>query len=151
MPTDMPVALQVPATFANRLALSVGQQAVVYVMHVKAPSIQAAPGCPPCPPYPAPPTAPTAPPAASPGTGTNYQGPPLTPGSPTGGGHVTPMAAWICPPGAPPMMTTATVSGTLAFAGTDYLVIRVPATGGACTDVLIPYNAVGMIVLPAGI
>jgi hypothetical protein len=38
------------------------------------------------------------------------------------------------------------VSGTLAFAGADYLAIRVPA-GGVCRDVVIPYNAVGMIVL----
>jgi hypothetical protein len=44
------------------------------------------------------------------------------------------------------MMGTAVVSGTLAFAGADYLVVRIPA-GAVCKDILVPYNAVGVIVL----
>jgi hypothetical protein len=41
---------------------------------------------------------------------------------------------------------TATVTGTLGFAGLDYLVIRI-LVDHICTDILIPYNAIGMIVL----
>ena len=46
-----------------------------------------------------------------------------------------------------PERGTAVVSGTLAFAGTDYLIIRVPH-GNVCIDILIPYTAIGMIVVP---
>ena len=72
----------------------------------------------------------------------------MTPGIPPGGGHVTPIPMALgCEPGRPPMpmMGTAVVSGTLAFAGVDYLVIRIPA-GAVCRDILIPYDAVGMII-----
>ena len=151
MPTiDTPVALQLPGTLAERLTMAVGQMVAVYLMNVHAPSIIGGP-CP-CPPYPPAPPAPTppAPPAVpSPGEGSAWGGPPLTPGIPPGGGHVTPIPlAWECEPGKPPtpMMGTAVVSGTLAFAGADYLVIRIPA-GAACKDILVPYNAVGVIVL----
>lgn len=69
------------------------------------------------------------------------------PGAPGPTGNVGPIIlGWGCEPGHGPATGTAVVSGTLAFAGADYLAIRVPA-GGVCRDVVIPYNAVGMIVL----
>jgi hypothetical protein len=43
-------------------------------------------------------------------------------------------------------MGTAVVSGTLAFAGADYLVVRVPVAA-TCHDIIIPYNAVGMVLV----
>lgn len=151
---DAPVALQLPGTLMERLTMALGQMVEVYLMHVHAPSIIGAP-CP-CPPYepaPIPPApAPAAPPSATPSGGSAWGGPPLTPGVPPGGGHVTPIPLTsVCGPGAgpAPCMGTAVVSGTLGFAGIDYLVIRIPA-GTECRDILIPYNAVGMIVLGRG-
>jgi hypothetical protein len=44
------------------------------------------------------------------------------------------------------MMETAAVSGTLAFVGVDYIIVRVPTMGG-CMDLLIPINAIGSVVI----
>lgn len=145
--TDKPVALQLPGTLRERLTMAVGQMVVVYLRCVWAHPIIGGPE--PCPPYGPAPPAPTPPIIPSPGAGGAWAGPPLTPGIPPGGGHLVPIPmAWGCEPGKPPMpmMGTAVVSGTLAFAGVDYLAIRIRA-GMACRDILIPYNAVGMIVL----
>lgn len=144
MPTiDKPRALQLPGTLMERLAAAAGQTVVVYLMNVHAPSIVGGPGI--CPPYEqAPPVV-----TPSPGAGGAWGGPPLTPGIPPGGGHLGPIPlVWECGPGKQPtpMMGTMSVSGTLAFAGVDYLVIRIPVCEG-CQDILIPYNAVGMIIL----
>ncbi|HHY76794.1 MAG TPA: hypothetical protein GX500_08545 [Firmicutes bacterium] len=152
MPTvDKPKALQLPETLMARLSMSLGEPVTVYLMGVHAPPIVASGPCPPYEPMPEP-TPPPMPGLPSPGTGTGpgFAGPPLTPGIPPGGGHVGPIPplAWDCPPGKqPPLqhMATATVTGTLAFAGMDYLVIRIPVDH-TCTDILIPYSAVGMIV-----
>lgn len=149
--TEKPKALQLPGTLIERLSLALGQTVTVYLMNVHAAPIVGAGPCPPYEPLPPPPTPPPTPELPSPGTGTGpgFAGPPLTPGIPPGGGHVGPLPplSWECPPGKPPAhpMGTATVTGTLAFAGLDYLVIRIPVNQ-ICTDILIPYNAIGMIV-----
>lgn len=142
MPTaDMPKALQLPNTFAERLANALGQRVVVYLKCVHAPSIIGGPGY--CPPYP---------PGMAPGEESAWGGPPLTPGVPPGGGHVGPIPVPLgreCEPERPemPMMGTAFVVGTLGFVGADYLIIRVP-DGTMCRDILIPYNAIGMVLFP---
>jgi hypothetical protein len=43
------------------------------------------------------------------------------------------------------MMGTAVVRGILVAAGPDFLAVRV-GQNAACRDILIPYNAVGMII-----
>lgn len=140
---DKPEALQVPRTLMDRLAADVGNRVVVYLMHVHAESIIGGPG--PCPPYP-----PAPPPQAPVPGGGAWGGPPLTPGVPPGGGHLGPIPlvplAWECEPGKypEPMMETAMVSGTLAFVGPDFIVIRVPDCM-TCKDIIIPYNAIGLI------
>lgn len=148
---EKPKALQLPGTLMERLSMALGQTVTVYLMNVHAASIVASGPCPPYEPLPPGPTPPPTPGLPSPGTGTGpgFAGPPLTPGIPPGGGHVGPLPplSWDCPPGKPPArpMGTTTVTGTLAFVGLDYLVIRVPVNH-VCTDILIPYTAVGMIV-----
>ena len=65
-------------------------------------------------------------------------------------GNVGPLAMGLgCEPGRQPapMMGTVVVSGTLAFAGADYLVLRIPAWN--CRDILIPYDAIGTVI-PGG-
>jgi len=47
------------------------------------------------------------------------------------------------------MMRTVVLYGVLAFAGADYLDLHLPATATEFKEVLVPYNAVGMI-LPGG-
>lgn len=142
---DRPEALQLPGMMMERLTAAVGQTVVVYVKHVHAPPIVGAPGV--CPPYVPTPPGPGGPTPGA-GGGSAWGGPPLTPGVPPGGGHVGPIPmAWECDPCRRPMMGTAVVSGTLGFAGVDYLVIRIPVDS-TCADILIPYSAVGMIVLP---
>lgn len=140
------VPLQLPEDFGGRLTAFLGQFVSVYLMNVHAPSIISEPRL--CPPYPTPPTPPTPPPPVtpSPGQGGAFGGPPLTPGIPPGGGHVTPipMAAWCGPP-QPEMKGTTIVIGTLAFVGTDYIVVRI-ALKDACQDVLIPFTAIGKVV-----
>ena len=144
--TDKPKALHLPrGTLMDRLNLLLGQMVVVYLMSVHAPSIIATGPCPPYGPEPGLPT-------GGQGAGGAWAGPPLTPGIPPGGGHLGPIPIpfgyWDCEPEKPaPERGTAVVSGTLAFAGTDYLIIRVPH-GNVCIDILIPYTAIGMIVVP---
>jgi hypothetical protein len=149
---DKPKALQLPSSLMERLSLALGQWVTVYLMHVRSAPIVGSGPCPPYEPLPPGPPPPPTPGQPSPGVGTGpgFAGPPLTPGIPPGGGHVGPLPplAWECPPGkAPaPHVGTGTVTGTLAFAGVDYLVIRIPVNQ-TCADILIPYNAIGMIVL----
>jgi hypothetical protein len=47
------------------------------------------------------------------------------------------------------MMGTTVLNGVLAFAGADYIDLHVPLAGVECREVLIPYNAIGMV-LPGG-
>ena len=126
--SDKLEAMQVmPATLMERLALAVGQPVVVYLMGVHA-HIAVTP------PHPGWPTAPYA------------TAPPWCPPMP-GPGPCPPMPG---PAPAPtPVIGTAVVSGVLVFAGVDYIAVRV-GTGTACRDVLIPYNAIGMII-PGGL
>ncbi len=146
--------LQMPGTFMARLGTLLGQPVVIYLRGVHAHMVMEVPGqpCPgPCPPF-VPPTEPgmTGPAAGSPGVGPGFGGPPLTPGVPPGGGHVTPLEPFAgrCEPapGPRPGMGTTVLNGTLVFAGADYLVLRA-AMGARCVDFLVPYMAVGMIVL----
>jgi len=140
--TDKVEALQVvPGTLRERLMQLVGQPVVVYLMGVHAhlavmpphpgwpaePYVAAPPWCPPSPgPGPCPPRPGPYPPAPEPAP---------------------------CP-GPMPMMGTAVVRGVLVFAGTDFLAVRVAADmcpgivgpNAGARDVLIPYQAVGMIV-----
>lgn len=174
MPIDKPEALQLGGTLSGTLGGFIGQVVSVYLLHVRAPVAmgtpvpgqcppQPAPGqpCPPrpapgvpCPPYPSAPVT-GGPAVAGPGGGTVTGGTPIIPGSPCPSGNVGPIPlrpadgcpaalSWVCEPGYARMMTTV-VTGTLAFAGVDYLVIRV-RVDSACRDVVIPYNAVGAVV-----
>lgn len=89
----------------------------------------------------------TTPAVAGPGAGTITGGTPIIPGAPGPTGEVGPIVMSLR--GEPESYSaagTAVVSGTLAFAGADYLVVRVPV-GAACRDLVIPYNAVGMILV----
>lgn len=153
--TDNIRILQLADMFAGALTPWVGQPVVVYLKHVSRESIagvpQPPPGqYPPCPPYP-PAPAPT-PGAGGPGiTG----GTPIVPGSPGGSGNVGPItgspigstALWGClPEPHDEHGETAVVAGTLRFVGADYLIVGVPRPGG-CTDLLIPFTAIGMIVM----
>ncbi len=134
------VALQLPGTLMERLQQLIGQPVLVYLsgvhVHLMGGLPHSAPGgysevsvlswpCPrpgrPCPPGP------------GPGPGPCPPWPPLPPPEPG-----------PCP--GPAMMGTAVVAGTLAFAGADYLALNAPLEG-ACREVLIPYTAVGMIVV----
>lgn len=128
---DKPEAMQLPRTLMERLGIAVGNPAVVYLRGVHA---QFWPGVPPLPPW-------------SPAPGMS--------GSPAPGAPGT----W-CPPGPPgpvpgpggpggAMMGTTVLNGILVFAGADYLALHVPLTGVSFREVLIPYNAIGMI-LPGG-
>ena len=120
-------ALLLLGTLRERLGLSVGYPATVYLKGVHA---QLLLGMPPA---------------------------PGMPGSPASGVPGT----W-CPPGPTPgpgpgpspghggtMMGTAVLNGVLAFAGADYINLHVPMAGASYREVLIPYNAIGMI-LPGG-
>jgi len=151
--TDNIRTLQLADMFAGTLAAWVGQPVVVYLKHVSAESLAGVPQPPPGPYAPCPPYPPTpAPGAGGPGiTG----GTPIVPGSPGGSGNVGPItgspigsaALWRCPPEpCPDGMGTAVVAGTLRFVGADYLIVGVPHPGG-CTDLLIPYTAIGMITM----
>ncbi|MGI6642574.1 MAG: hypothetical protein ACOX3V_00925 [Bacillota bacterium] len=166
--------LQMPGTFMARSGGCVGQTIVVYLRGVHAPLVVEMPG--PCPPAPCPPGVPgpcppgvpepsppevcpppvrptgpgmTGPAGSSPGIGPGFGGPPLTPGVPPGGGHVTPFellaGRWESAPCPESEMGTTILSGTLAFAGADYLVLRI-AMNGCCADILVPYMAIGMAV-----
>lgn len=134
--SDKIEALQVvPGTLRERLTQLVGQQVTVYLMGVHAHRLAVTPPHPgwsptpmgllPPPPW-CPPSPGPAPPC--PGPTPPYPGPTPPP----------------CP-GPEPMMGTAVVSGVVVFAGADFLAVRVGAMPGA-RDVLIPYNAVGLIV-----
>ncbi|MGE5579411.1 MAG: hypothetical protein ACM3WU_05125 [Bacillota bacterium] len=148
--------LQVADVFAGALMALIGQPVVVYLMHVSAESLEGVPMPPkgpyePCPPYPAPPPTP-APVAGGPSiTG----GTPIIPGAPGPTGNVGPImgspigsaSLWGMPEPCPPHeMGTGVVAGTLGFVGADYIIIRVPCRG-VCIDLLVPFNAIGMIVV----
>lgn len=127
-------ALQVlPGTLMERLMQLVGQPVVVYLMGVRAHLAV-------MPPYPGWPITseavrpPWCPPSPGPGPCPPMPGP----------GPCPPMPEPPPCPGPRPKMGTAVVSGVLVFAGADYMAVRVGAT--TCPrDVLIPYNAVGLI------
>ncbi len=153
--TDNVRILQLADMFAGALAAWVGQPVIVYLKHVSAESIKGVPvpgpgPYTPCPPYP--PT-PTPPPTA--GGGGITGGTPIVPGSPGGSGNVGPItgspignvALWGCPPEPHERMEgTAVVAGTLRFVGTDYVIVGVPRPGG-CQDLLIPFTAIGAIIM----
>ena len=152
--TDNMRVLQLPDMFARTLVAWIGRPVVVYLKHVSEESLAGAPQpppgqYPPCPPYPMPvPTPVVGGPDITGGT-------PIIPGSPTGSGNVGPImgspigstALWECPPRpCPDEMGTGVVAGTLRFVGVDYLIIGVPRNG-MCIDLLIPFAAIGMIVM----
>lgn len=148
---DKVTALQLPDILAGALVPLLGQPVVVYLMHVSAESLQGVPvphgPYEPCPAYPVPAPAPG---AGGPGiTG----GTPIIPGAPGPTGNVGPItgspigsaALWGCPPEPREGKMTAVLAGSLGFLGADYLILRVRCNA-ACIDLLIPYNAIGMIV-----
>lgn len=153
--TDKVTILQMADMFAGALIPWIGQPVVVYLTHVSAESLVGVPiphgPYEPCPPYPMPPVPTPMPSAGGPSiTG----GTPIIPGMPGPTGNVGPItgspigstALWGCPPepGAE-CEETAVLAGTLGFVGMDYLILRVRCRG-VCTDLLVPYNAIGMIV-----
>ncbi len=150
------MSIVLPSTFREGLMAWLGQHVVVYLKNVSEASLVGVPHPPPlpydpCPPYPQPPTPPTPTPVA--GGGNITGGTPIVPGAPGPTGNVGPitgsgfasMALWICPPKPGEAVGTGVVSGTLRFVGTDYIIIGVPV-GGVCRDLIIPFNAIGMVV-----
>ena len=148
--TDKVRILQLPGGLGGALLAWIGQQVTVYLTHVSATVPMPTPGAQPCPPYQQPPPPTAAPSAGGPSiTG----GTPIIPGVPGPTGNVGPITGspigstllWGCPPEPGCKgMETAAVTGTLAFVGVDYLIIRVPVAG-RCLDLLIPYNAIGTV------
>ncbi len=135
---DKPTALQqvaIPTTLGEILAALVGQPVVVYLKGVHAKlfmtngmmSLEAlAAWCPPRPgPGPCPPVPEPFPPM-----------PPLPPMPPP------------CPPTpAPqPMMGTAVVTGVVAAAGADYVVLQVACGPNMIRAIYIPFTAIGMVI-----